>query len=309
MTSTSSACGRQAKTIYVDINAPAGGDGSANHPFMHINDAAQVALPGDEVLVAPGIYREYVDPRNAGTEDARITYRSAEPLGAEITGAETIKDWKPFKGNVWVCRVDNNVFGDYNPYTTFVGGDWYFAPPTKHTGAVYLNGRQLYEADTLDDCIKGEVFKPSWEPERTIYKWYTEQDGGYTVIYANFQGSDPNVEQVDINVRRRCFFPSKTGVGYITFSGFKVDKAATTWAPPAAFQDGMVGPHWSKYWIIEDCEISDSKCCGISLGKYLDPENDHFFTTKYIKAPPRWSATPSAAASITGGSRRISATI
>ncbi|MBR4134404.1 MAG: xylosidase, partial [Bacteroidales bacterium] len=168
MTSCPSACGRQAKTIYVDINAPAGGDGSASHPFLHINDAAQVAQPGDEVLVAPGIYREYVDPKNAGTEDARITYRSAEPLGAEITGAEAIKDWRHFRDNVWVCRVDNRVFGDYNPYTTFVGGDWYFAPPTKHTGAVYLNGRQLYEADTLEDCLEGKVFKPSWEPEQTI---------------------------------------------------------------------------------------------------------------------------------------------
>ncbi|MBO7371127.1 MAG: hypothetical protein J6U34_01325, partial [Bacteroidales bacterium] len=154
-------------TIYVDINAPAAGNGSASHPFRHINDAAQAALPGDEVLVAPGIYREYVDPANAGTEDARITYRSVEPLGAEITGAEIVGDWKHFRDNVWVCRIDNRIFGDYNPYTTFVRGDWYFAPPTKHTGTVYLNGRQLYEADTLDDCLKGEVFKPSWEPEQT----------------------------------------------------------------------------------------------------------------------------------------------
>ena len=74
--------------------------------------------------------------------------------------------------------------------------------------------------------------------------------------------------------------PSKTGVGYITVSGFVVTKAATTWAPPAAYQDGMIGPHWSKGWIIEDCEISNSKCAGISLGKYYDPENDH----KYIDA-------------------------
>lgn len=79
--------------------------------------------------------------------------------------------------------------------------------------------------------------------------------------------------------------PSKTGVGYITVSGFTVTKAATTWAPPAAYQDGMIGPHWSKGWIIEDCEISNSKCAGISLGKYLDPENDHYFTTKYVKSP------------------------
>jgi hypothetical protein len=79
--------------------------------------------------------------------------------------------------------------------------------------------------------------------------------------------------------------PSRTGVGYITFSGFNVNKAATTWAPPAAYQDGMIGPHWSKGWIIEDCEISNSKCCGISLGKYYDPENDHYFTVRHVKSP------------------------
>ncbi len=79
--------------------------------------------------------------------------------------------------------------------------------------------------------------------------------------------------------------PSKTGVSYITVSGFNINKAATTWAPPAAFQDGMIGPHWSKGWIIEDCDISNSKCAGISVGKYLDPDNDHYFTYKYVKSP------------------------
>lgn len=79
--------------------------------------------------------------------------------------------------------------------------------------------------------------------------------------------------------------PSKTGIGYITFSGFVVNKAATTWAPPAAYQDGMIGPHWSKGWIIEDCDISNSKCSGISLGKYYDEENDHYFTIKKVKSP------------------------
>ncbi len=47
----------------------------------------------------------------------------------------------------------------------------------------------------------------------------------------------------------------------------------------------MIGPHWSKGWIIEDCEIWGSKCCGISLGKYCDPENDMYFYTKHVKSP------------------------
>ena len=73
--------------IYVDAKASRQGNGSKEMPFKHINDAAQVAVAGDEVLVAPGIYREYVNPQNAGTEESRITYRSTEPLGAVITGA------------------------------------------------------------------------------------------------------------------------------------------------------------------------------------------------------------------------------
>lgn len=273
--------------LYVNANAGHDGNGTAAMPYRHINDAAKVAKPGDEVLVAPGIYREYVDPIYAGTEDARITYKSTEPLGAVITGAEQIKTWKPYKENVWVCRIPNSVFGSYNPYTTLVYGDWYFAKADKHTGCVYLNDRALYEAKTLEACIAGEVYECSWVPEESIYKWYTEQDTekDETVIYANFQGKNPNEENVEINVRRECFMPSKTGVGYITVSSFNINKAATTWAPPAAYQDGMIGPHWSKGWIIEDCDISNSKCAGISVGKYLDPDNDHYFTYKQVKSP------------------------
>ena len=274
-------------TIYVNAKAGRNGNGTKEMPFRRINDAAKIAKAGDEVLVYPGIYREYVNPINAGTEDARITYRSVEPLGAVITGAEQLKSWVPYEGDVWVCRVKNSIFGDYNPYTTFIYGDWYFAKANKHSGCVYLNDKALYEAETLADCIKAEVYEYSWVPEDSLYKWYTEQDAeaDETVIYANFRGADPNVENVEINVRRMCFFPKETGVSYITVSGFNINKAATTWAPPAAFQDAMIGPHWSKGWIIEDCDISNSKCSGIGLGKYYDPDNNHYFTTKYVKSP------------------------
>ena len=271
--------------IFVDIRAPRGGNGTKASPFRHINEAAAVAQPGDEVIVAPGVYREYVDPHNAGREDARIVYRSEVPLGAVITGAEEARGWKRMESGVWEFRIRNSAFGAYNPYTTIIKGDWYFGPFVRHTGAVYLNDRQLYEVQSLEACIEGKPYPHSWEPEWSVYQWYTEQDGDETVIWANFQDRDPNSEKVEINVRRNCFMPSRTGVGWITVSGFDINKAATNWAPPAAYQDGMIGPHWSKGWIIEDCEISNSKCCGISLGKYYDPENDHYFTTRHVKSP------------------------
>ena len=81
-------------TIYVDVNAPLNGNGQKETPFKTISEAARIAMPGDEVLVAPGVYRENVEPMHGGTEDARITYRSTEPLAAEITGAEEIKNWE-----------------------------------------------------------------------------------------------------------------------------------------------------------------------------------------------------------------------
>ena len=271
--------------IYVNASVERGGDGSKARPLRWINDAAKIARPGDEVRVAPGIYREYVCPVNAGTEDERISYISEEPLGAVITGAEELKEWTQYEGDVWTARVSNTVFGDYNPYTTYVYGDWYFAPKLRHTGAVFINDLMMYETVSLEDCIKAEVDPSAWNAEESRYKWFTEQDGDETVLYANFRGMDPNKENVEISVRRNCFMPAENGINYITVSGFNINKAATTWAPPAAYQDGMIGPHWSKGWIIEDCEISNSKCCGISLGKYLDPENDMYFTEKRVKSP------------------------
>ena len=270
---------------YVDAKAGRDGNGTKEMPFKRIGDAAKVARPGDEVLVYPGTYREYVDPRHAGTKDARIAYRSVEPLGAHITGAELLTGWKKYEGTVWTASVDNGIFGNYNPYTTYVYGDWYFAGRSKHTGCVYMNDKAFYEAASIEAVIKAEKSKTSWVPEDSIYQWYAEQADGRTVFYVNFQDKDPNQEKVEINVRRECFFPSKTGVGYITVSGFMISKAATTWAPPAAFQDGMIGPNWSKGWIIEDCDISNSKCAGICIGKYYDPANDHYFTFKHVKSP------------------------
>jgi len=261
---------------YVNASAARTGNGTAEKPFQTISQAAAVAKAGDRVLVAPGVYREWVNPQNGGeSDDCRIEYISREKGKAVITGAEPVKNWERYEGSVWKAAIPNGVFGDYNPYTTLIEGDWYIPGKPCHTGEVYLNGKSLYEAYSLDEVLYPTVYAPSWDPEFTLYKWYTEQENGSTVLYANFHEADPNAENVEINVRRNCFYPSETGVNYITLSGFTVKQAATQWAPPTAYQEGMIGPHWSKGWIIEDCEISHSKCSGISLGKYRQKGNDN----------------------------------
>ena len=262
---------------YVDANAKRSGNGSKDYPFKRIGEAANVAVAGDEVLVMPGTYREAVNPKNAGTDEKQIVYRSVEMKKAVITGAEIVKNWEKIEGDVWLARIPNGIFGNYNPYTTLVSGDWFVAFYTAHTGEVFINNKSLYEVTSLEAVKNPSIDQKSWDKDFSKHCWFTEQDekNDETLIYANFQGKDPNKENVEITVRANCFYPSKEGVGHITLSGFTVCKAATQWAPPTAYQEGMVGPHWSKGWIIEDCEISHSKCSGISLGKYKQPNNDN----------------------------------
>ena len=262
---------------YVDCAAAHPGDGSQMHPYKTISQAAAVAQPGDEILVAPGVYREEVSPRWAGKKGQNIVYRSAVPRGAVITGAEPAKGWQPYQEDTWLLTVPKSFFGAYNPYTTLVWGDWLNQGIPCHTGEVFLGDKSLYECDSLEKVLHPVPNDESWDVEFTTHTWYTAQseDGENTLIYANFQGKDPNKENVEITVRPHCFYPAQEHVDYITLTGFVVTKAATQWAPPTALQDGMIGPHWSKGWLIENCEVSHSKCSGISLGKYLQQGNDN----------------------------------
>ena len=161
---------------YVDAKAACPGEGSREKPFTAIQQAASIARPGDEVLVLPGVYRESVSPVYGGTPEARITYRSVEKGGAVITGAERVTGWEDLGGNVWRASVPNGLFTDRNPFTTLVSGDWFIASFIAHTGDVYLNRKSLYEVTSLEGVLHPAPSKSSWDPDFSVYTWYTEQD-------------------------------------------------------------------------------------------------------------------------------------
>lgn len=244
-------------------------DGTFAKPLKTISAAAKLAYPGDTITVHAGIYREWVNPIRGGESDSkRIVYRSAPGEKAEIKGSEIITGWKKEKDGTWKVTIPNTFFGSYNPYQDSIFGDWFYRMNRiHHTGEVFLNGKSLYEKETLAKVVSPVADYKIKDPEGSTYTWYCKSDANNTTIWANFQKFNPNKELVEISTRPTCFYPDKPLINYITISGFEISQAATQWGAPTAEQIGMISTHWNKGWIIENNVIHDSKCSGITLGK------------------------------------------
>lgn len=255
--------------IFVDINASENGNGSQEFPFKRIQQAADIARPGDYVQVMPGEYHEEVHPQHSGTNDKPIIYASAEQNRAIITGADRVTKWQHISGTVWQLKLPNTDFGDYNPYNILVGRTF------NHAGEIFLNNKAMCEVDRLAKVEKTVENKLSRDRNVTRYTWYTEQlpAENATVIYANFHDKNPNTEQVELTFRETCFYPEKEEINHLILSGFTMTKTACRWVTPK-YNKGIIGTNRSQGWKIIKCDISHAKCSGISLGRNIVPTID-----------------------------------
>ena len=258
-----------AKEYHVSKKGSDSNSGSIQNPLLTINHAIKFAFPGDTITVHSGTYREWVNPIRGGESDLkRIIFRAAPGEIVKIKGSEIITDWTKENNGIWKVVIPNAFFGDYNPYKDSINGDWFIDNGRiHHTGEVFINGKSLYEKETIDKVKNPIAIKNIADSVGSTYTWYCESNGTHTTIWANFQEYNPNKELVEISTRKTCFYPDKPGLNYITIQGFRISQAATQWAAPTAEQVGMVATHWNKGWIIENNIISDSKCNGITLGK------------------------------------------
>lgn len=249
----------------IHVNASTGNDasiGSLAYPLKTIQAAADMAEPGDTVIVHEGIYRERVSPSRGGeSEEKPIVFMAAKGENVEIKGSEVMKGWKKVNDTTWEVGIPNKFFGGFNPYAETLHGDWFERGKWCHTGEIYLNDIALMENPSLSNVLqnKGDSLL-----------WFCKVEQDTTRLYANFGDKNPNQELVEINVRQSVFYPERPYVNYIVVNGFKLSQAATPWAPPTAEQIGLLGTHWSKGWVIENNTITHSKCVGITLGKYGD---------------------------------------
>jgi hypothetical protein len=106
-------------TWYVASNGSNSGAGSLRQPFRTIQHAANLAQPGDTVLVRGGVYREQVRPARSGTASARITFAAYAGERVTVSGANVVSGWSKHAGSVYKANQswdlgfgNNQVFVD-----------------------------------------------------------------------------------------------------------------------------------------------------------------------------------------------------
>jgi hypothetical protein len=174
-----------AREFHVSPRGDDAQNGSAATPLRTIAAAATLAQPGDVVTVHAGVYRERVNPPRGGESDTkRIVYQAAPGEAVTITGSEPVSGWEKVAGDTWKVTLSNRYFGNFNPYSDRIRGDW-FDPHQRihHTGCVYLDGDWLIEAKALDEVLKPAGKTPLW------FATVDGDTGGYLLNVAWFKPS------------------------------------------------------------------------------------------------------------------------
>src|SRR5258708_7426962 len=95
------------------------GTGTGAAPFKTISKAAEIAGPGDTILVHEGVYRERVTPARGGTDKAPIVYQAARAETVRVTGSEIwTPKWKTIDAAERILEgaLDAGMFSGTNPY-------------------------------------------------------------------------------------------------------------------------------------------------------------------------------------------------
>ena len=120
-------------TLHVDDNAAPGGNGSAALPYKTIQEAVNHAVPGTQVLVANGLYREAITFPSSGTPGNWIQVKAS--------GSAAILDSSDyFSGNIW------------SAYTT---GHVWFMKISGPVAYVARDGKRFYQYDDKNGLLQG----------------------------------------------------------------------------------------------------------------------------------------------------------
>jgi parallel beta-helix repeat protein len=254
-------------TVYhVDQNSDKSSDsnpGTEDLPFKTISAAAELAGPGDTVLVHPGIYRERVSPAKGGQTDLPIVYKAILKGGVIVKGSEV---WNPswienhnFPG-VYSATIDITMFADLNPFATGLSIAAKDKQPKARPfngnilpytlGQIFVNGVPMIQSMTIKDVYHSPG------------SWIVSADGKEIVLHFP-DNRKPEDCMVEISTRDRVFCPIERGLSFITIQNFIFEHCANQGPFP---QGGMVSVRSGKNWIIENNIIRYAKTIGLDCG-------------------------------------------
>ncbi|HUT37170.1 MAG TPA: right-handed parallel beta-helix repeat-containing protein [Planctomycetota bacterium] len=272
-----------AKTYYVDGSA--GSDenpGTKEKPFKTIQRAAEVLQPGERVIVAAGVYREWVRPRRGGSgPDKLISYQAAPGAEVVIRGSRVVTEkWASLSSLqwVWAMKLAPEWFPHgYNPFAIanitpeqFEPMDWAHRwrgkkPYTLPRGLVFQDGRRLRQVGEREELTKEAGT-------------YLVSPDAKALLVRLFGDADPNKATMEITTQQCVFAPEEIGLGYIHVKGFTIEHAGNPFPFP---QFGALSTWRGHHWLIEGNTVRQVNGVGIDIG-------DQFWALPKPPIKPAW---------------------
>ena len=278
------------KIYYVDQNNPKASDqnqGTETSPFKTINQAAQVVLPGEKVIVKRGIYRENIRPaRGGGNEKSMICYEAAPGDEVIISGSEVLKErwvrsktpYKPsmtFSHKLWMAMVPGTYFKEPSPFkiqnldeyelkVMSWANDWKNRVPyTLLRGLVFQDGKRMVQLSSYEDIVKlqGSYWVDTTQNENHLF----------TIHIHPFDGKDPNQQQFEITTRQSPFNPKVKGINYIRVNGFTFEQVGNGFQVSAK---GAFSTYGGSHWIIENNIFRKINSVAVEIGAVTDRHFD-----------------------------------
>ena len=266
--------------------------GTIDYPFRTIQNAANVAKPGDTILVQPGIYRERVSPPIGGSSPSLpIIYKSVVPQGAIIRGSVV---WKPkfsYPSKKSVIYVSPLVNSDFTDTSAIDGANPFKIPlcvtPYGRNGAPEAVNKDPYSDPNMVYSL-GQVFVNDimyiqcpykTEMEKEPSSWYYDMSNNQLYVNVSADVIDPMIE---VTNQRRLFAPHTRGLKNIIVDGFIIERCGNNypnkfWSVAVCQQAGAIGTRCGKFWTIQNNIIRYATGVGIDWGNeggaYQDLEN------------------------------------
>lgn len=288
------------KTYYVDTqakNADDAGPGTSERPFKTINRAAQLLQPGERVVIATGVYREFIQPARGGAgPDAMISYEAAPGAKVVVKGSAVVTDWKPSEGwntgldpktkqpvRAWELRLDPKLFPTgYNPFQVdnVIGNRYWInyakdnmANYFRRRGLVFVDGRPLEPVESpmhlAGPSTRSLNFfsEVHWTPlfeEFSPYagKVWVETNG--MALHIRLANDDsPANHTIEIITQEQLFSPASRYQSHIRVKGIAFLHAGNGFPVP---QRGMVSANRGHHFIFEDNTFEWANSVGLDIG-------------------------------------------